>query len=505
MEILAGISDAFTLTTILYVFIGVFLGISVGCIPGLGAGLAIPVCVPLTYYMSPIAAIGFLVGINKGGMYGGSISAILINTPGDVAAVATTFDGYPMAQKGQGFKALKTALFSSCFGDTFSTLLVILVASRVASLALKLSAPEILAVLILALALIAALEAESMIKGIISAALGLLLATVGMEPTTGMPRFSFGFYRLENGFSVVTLAIGMLAVAEIAKQCLDKDTFYKTIKFKSDDNVDKEKNRFKGKDAFNLLPTWLRSSCIGAFIGACPGLGGSVAAFLSYGVAKKAGGPCAEFGKGEMKGIAAPESANNAVVGAALIPLFTLGIPGSVAASLLIGAFIAQGITPGPLMFEEHARDVYGIYGSILIGSMACLILGLVSNKLFVKVLEIPKIIMYPIILFICIMGTYATNNDVVDVYLMGFMAIVGLLFKISGFSFVNLIIGFVLGNQFELALQQSVIMFDGNLLMLFQRPISCTLMLITIAFIIWNTWSTYFRRKECPPPAEEA
>ena len=502
MDMLAGFADAFTFLNVLYVFIGVFLGIAVGCVPGLGANLAIPVCIPITYYMSPIAAIGFLVGINKGAMYGGSISAILINTPGDVAAVATTFDGYPMAQQGQGFKALKTALFSSCFGDTFSTLLVICVASVLAQWALKMGPVEVLAVLILALTLIAALESESLIKGVISGALGLLLATVGMEPTSGAPRFTFNFYQLESGFSVITLAIGMLAVAELIKQSTDKAQFSKIIKFDQKDKASREQNRFGLKDFTHCLPVWLRSSFIGAFIGACPGLGSSVAAFLSYGIAKKTADPCDRYGEGEIRGIAAPETANNAVVGAALIPLFTLGIPGSVAASLLVGAFIIHGITPGPLMFEEHGRAVYGIYGSMIVGSLACLILGLCSNRLFVKMLEVPKIILYPIILYICVMGTYATNSDVMDVYMMSGMAVIGLLFKLSGFSFVTFIIGFVLGGQFELALQQTVIASDGNLLILFQRPISCTMMIITLLFVAWNIWSTYFRKKDCPQPA---
>ena len=501
MEMLAGFTDAFTLLNAFYVFIGVFIGIAVGCVPGLGANLAIPVCIPLTYYMSPIAAIGFLVGINKGGMYGGSISAILINTPGDVAAVATTFDGYPMACQGKGFKALKTALFSSCFGDTFSTLLVIGVAGILAQWALKMGPTEVLAVLILALTLIAALESESLIKGIISASLGLLLATVGMEPTSGMPRFTFGFYQLENGFSVVTLAIGMLAVAELIKQVLNKGEFYRIITFKQNDETSKAQNRFTLKDFTRCFPVWIRSSLIGSFIGACPGLGSSVAAFLSYGIAKKTAGPCDKFGEGEIKGIAAPETANNAVVGAALIPLFTLGIPGSVAASLLIGAFIIHGITPGPLMFEEHGRAVAGIYGSMVVGSIACLILGLCSNRIFVKMLEVPKIILYPIILYICIMGTYATNSEPLDVYLMAGMAIIGLLFKLSGFSFVTFIIGFVLGGPFELALQQTIIASDGNLLVLFTRPISCVMMILSLLFVAWNIWSTYFRKRECTDP----
>lgn len=496
MELLNGLMDAFTFSTILYVFAGVFLGIAVGCIPGLGPNLAIPICIPITYFMSPVAAIGFLVGINKGGMYGGSISAILINTPGDVAAVATTFDGYPMTQQGKGFKAMKTALFSSCIGDVFSTLLVIGVAGILAQWALKMGYGEILSVLVLALVLIAGLESESLIKGIISAAFGLLFATIGMEPTTGMPRFSFGFYQLEGGLSMVALGIGMIAVAEICKQCLDPVALRKTLKIdNSCDSECQDENHFTWRDAKRCATTWLRSSCIGAFIGACPGLGSSVAAFLSYGIAKKTAKPGDKFGEGEIKGVAAPETANNAVVGASLIPLFTLGIPGSVAASFLIAAFIIHGVTPGPLMFEEHARMVYGIYGSLLIGSAACLILGLFSVKLFAKLLEVPKIILYPIILFICIIGTYAHNSDPVDVYMISIMAVVGLLFKLCGFSFVTFLIAFVLGKQFELALQQTIIAFDGNLFLLFTKPISAILLCISIAFIAWSILS--FRKKK--------
>ena len=488
--VLSGFMDALNWINVLYVILGVSLGIVVGCIPGLSGPIAIAMVIPLTYFMPTIGAIGFLVGINKGGCFGGSISAILLNTPGAPEAAATCFDGYPLAQQGKGLKAMKTSLISSVFGDFFSTCLVILVAGSVAKYALKMGPAELLSVLILAMTLIAALESESFFKGVISAALGILCACIGMEPVAGQPRFSFGLYQLESGLPIATIGVGLLAVAEIIRQCTACDN--KECTFEDMLKVDYKdpKNDLSFREMISLIPTLIRSALIGSGIGACPGLGSTVACFLSYGVAEKAAKPGDKFRKGEIKGVCAPETANNAVVGAALIPLFTLGIPGSVAASLLVGAFIVHGITPGPLMFEEHGRAVYGVYGSMIIGNLLTLLLGLLSIRVFMRVLDIPKEVLFPIILFICIMGAYAMESDPFAVYTMAVFGFIGYMMRVASFSIVTFIIGFVLGGSFELSLQQTLLTFNGDMSVMFTSPIALFFNVITILFVSWNSWT---------------
>ncbi len=496
MDMMNGLLDALQLINIFYVFVGVGLGIIVGAIPGLSGPITIAMLISLTYYMPAIGAIGFLVGINKGGCFGGSISAILLNTPGAPEAVATTFDGYPMNKKGKGLKALKVSLLSSTFGDLFSTLLVIVVAGFVASFALKMGPPEITAILFLALTVIAALESESFINGIIVVCIGLLFSCVGMDPLAAMPRLTFNMYQLESGIAIAPLGIGMLAVAEIVRQCicLNEEECAPTLDIHMGSNED---NKLSAKEIGSLVPTWIKSSLIGSFIGSCPGIGSTIASFLSYGVTKKSAKENEKFGEGEIKGVAAPEAANNAVVGASLIPLFTLGIPGSVAATFLIGAFIIHGITPGPLMFEENTRAVYGIYGSMLVGNVLTLVLGYIGLKVFVKVLSVPKSILYPIILMICIMGAYIIESDPAHVYLMVFFFALGFIMRLLKLSFVAFLIGFVLGKQLEMALQQTLISSDSGLLVLFTRPGSGTIMAIAIIFILYTLYKTFYPAKK--------
>jgi putative tricarboxylic transport membrane protein len=353
--ILAGLGDTFTLTNILFIFLGVNMGVFVGAIPGLNGPMAIALAVPLTFYMSPLAAIAFLVGINKGGTYGGSIAAILLNTPGAPEAAATCYDGHPLAKKGKGEKALKMALYSSIFGDTFSDIVLILVAAPIALVALKMGPPEILSVIIFALTIIAGLEGGQLVKGLIGAGLGILLASVGLEPNNATERLTFGLYDLENGFSLMALGIGMLALSEVLVQLEEKVGRSGQI-FRLDPNTPKADRTISLKEMKGVSRTLVRSSVIGTCLGALPGLGAVIASFLGYGAAKRASKDPDSFGKGNLEGIAAAEAANNAVVGSNLIPLLTLGIPGNVAAAMLIGAFIIHGVTPGPLMFEEHGR-----------------------------------------------------------------------------------------------------------------------------------------------------
>jgi len=472
--------------------IGVAGGVTVGAVPGLNGPMAIALAVPLTFYMSPLMAIAFLVGLNKGSTFGGSISAILLNTPGTPEAVATTFDGYPMARKGKGLKALKMALYASVSGDTFSDLVLILVAAPIAGVAIKMGPPELLSVTIFALTLIAALESASLLKGLIAALLGVLVHCVGIDPLAASPRLTFGIVDLQAGIPLSAIAIGLLALSEVWSQ-LEKPLHKAESAVVLDPDLPKEERSISLSEYLAVGKTILRSSVIGTAVGTLPGLGVTIAAFLGYGAAKRASKTPERFGKGELEGIAAAEAANNAVVGSNLIPLFTLGIPGNVVAALLIGAFIIHGVTPGPMMFEENGQLIYGIYAAMLMANLFNLVIGNVGLRIFARVLSSPRDIIYPVIIFICITGAYLTESSMFSVFIMVIFAAAGYLMKKFQLNFVNFIIGFVLGPMLELSIQQTLTMSRNNPAIMLQRPIALGFLLVTVFFL----WRVTHRKKE--------
>jgi len=491
-QVLAGFIDVFTVVNILYIALGITMGIFVGAVPGLNGPMAIAIAVPLTFFLSPLAAITFLVGILKGSRYGGSISAILLNTPGDPEAAATCFDGYPLARQGKAGKALKMALYASVFGDTFSDLVLIMVAAPIALIALKMGPPEITAVIIFALTIIASVSGGSLLKGLIAAAFGIFINCVGLDPVTATPRLCMGFIELQDGIPLMAIGIGMLALSEVIIQIEEhaitpEESISLGKKTKREDQT-LSFHEFKG-----CLKTILRSSVIGTGVGALPGLGATIAAFLGYGAAKRASKTPEKFGKGTLEGVAAAEAANNAVVGANLIPLFTLGIPGNVAAAILIGAFMIHGVIPGPLMFQEHGRLIYGIYGALLVANCLNLVIGSFGLRFFARVIQIRKQIIYPVIIIFCITGAYMADNSLFAVALMIIFAILGYFMKKLDFSFVTFIIGFVLGPILELSLRQTLILSKNNPMMLLNRPVSLAFLILT-AFSIWKLG---FRQKK--------
>ena len=385
--ILAGLSEALQLANLLFVLLGVIAGMIAGAIPASTPGMAIALCIPLSYYMSPVAAIGFLVGLNKGAFFGGSISGVLLNTPGTPESAATTWDGYPLAKQGKGEKALRMALYASVTGDAFATLVLILVAAPLAAVALYMGPPEIFALICMAMTIIAGLGTRSLLRGFIAAALGVLIGTVGIEPVSALPRLTFDIVPLERGISLIPVGIGMLAFSEIIiqlEQQLGRKEAREVITFSS-----KPEDRFITlKEYVECLKTLIRSSIAGTVVGALPGLGAPVASFFAYDQAVKHSKEPETFGKGRLEGTLPNRSA---VVASSLIPLFTLGIPGNMAAALLIGAFVVHGMIPGPLMFEQNAQFIYAIYGSLIIANLFLLGVGRLGLRLFCKVVQIPR------------------------------------------------------------------------------------------------------------------
>jgi len=494
---LQGFENAWTLKNLGFICVGVTLGIIFGVLPGLGSVTALAVLVPITFYFTPLAAIAFLVGINKGGTSGGAIPAILINAPGTPEAAATAMDGYPLTKKGQPEKAMKTALYSSVCGDTFSDLVLICLAAPIAAIALKFGPVEFVTIILFSFTMIAALAGKSLVKGIIAAALGLMLSTIGLDPVDSTERLTFGTLELFEGISILPFAIGTLAMGSVISQLFDmRDKPQENLgdKIKEVRNY-KEDNKLTAGEFWGNWKTILRSAGIGTGIGMLPGLGVTLAAFLGYGAAKKASKNGDKFGTGEIEGIQATEAANSAVVGSNLIPTIALGIPGNVAAAVLIGAFIIHGVVPGPLMIAEHGVLVYSIFASMLMANVAHLVIGRIGINLWAQFVRIPKSIVMPIVIMLCIIGVFIPTNSMFEIGLLMLFAGVGYLMRKSGFSIVCLVIGFLLGENFEVYLRQAILMNSRDLTVLFTSPIAMVFMALTVYFTYYFGFKS--RRKK--------
>jgi putative tricarboxylic transport membrane protein len=492
--IVAGLLDALSPVALLFVLVGVIAGVAVGAIPGINGPMAIALCIPLTYYMSPLAAIGFLVGLNKGAFFGGSISAILIRTPGTPEAAATAWDGYALASQGKGEKALRMALYASVSGDFLATVVLIAVAAPLAAVALYMGPAEMFALICLALTIIAGIGTKSISRGLIAAAFGLLVGTVGTEPVTALPRLTFDMYQLDKGLSLIPVAIGMLAFSEILIQLERRikggSSHQDTVSF----SPNPEARYVFWSEYCESFRTILRSTAIGIGVGAMPGLGAPVASFFGYDQAQKRSKNPEEFGKGRLEGVAASEAANSAVVGGSLIPLFVLGIPGNLAVAVLMGAFMIHGMMPGPLLFEQNARLMYGIFGSLVIASFLLLVVGRVGLKLFCRLVQVPAVVLYPVVIFTCLMGSYLAESSLFDVQVMLFFGFLGYFMRKADFSYVAFLIGFILVTEWERALQQIIIASEHNPYLFLTRPVAVILMLLTF-FVVFRTSMGAFKR----------
>jgi putative tricarboxylic transport membrane protein len=450
-------ADALAPGNLAWVCFGVALGYLVGALPGLGKGTAVAVAIPLTFYLNPLAAIAFLVGISKGSTAGSAVSAILLNTPGEPSSTPTAMAGYPLARAGKAQKALKMGLFASVIGDLFSTIVLILVAQELAAYALGIGPVELTAILAFSMVFIAGLSGRSMIKGLIAGLFGILVSCIGLEVETASPRLTFGLVELYDGLPLIPVAIGMLALSEMMIQIGQRHRLVA--------EADLLKGSNKREDQIVTMDDWkrcirpiVRGSLIGTVIGILPGLGASVGSFLSYGAERRASGRGNDFEEsGAIEGVAAAESADNAVVPASLVPLFAIGIPGSVIAAILIGAFTIQGIVPGPLLFLENRDLILGVYMSMVVASLALLIIGYFGQNMFARVVSITPAVIMPVVVFLCCMGAYLQGGGVFGIGVMVIFAVIGFFSKKYDFSFVTFLIGFVIGPSFELSLRQSL------------------------------------------------
>lgn len=476
---LAGFAEIFTITNFLYIVAGIILGQIVGAIPGIGPIMTMAIAIPFTFTLSPLVGISFLIGINKGGFVGGAIPSILMNTPGSPDAAATALDGYPLAKQGKPLKALKMSLYSSVTGDTFSDIVLLTVSAPLAIYAIKMGAMEVLALMILSFSVIAGLLGQSYIKGILSAVLGALFATVGTDES-GSERMIFGFYEFYDGFPLISVAIGMLALPQIISNLANIRGKSQKPVIKIDHNQPLQDRRISFLEYWRCRFALLRGAIIGTLIGAIPGVGSTAAAFMSYVSTKQVDKHPETFGTGNIKGIAATESANSAVVGANLIPMLTLGIPGNVGAALLISAFMIHGIQPGPSLFETQGVLIYAILGSMVMANFINLAVGLLGLRLWVRVIKAPETLIYFTSLVLCIVGVYLSSGSLLGVGVMVAFALLGYTMSILGYSPIIFIISYFLQPRIEESFIQTLVLLDNDITMLWTRPVAILLLLLS-------------------------
>jgi len=458
----------------LSVFVGVLGGMIIGAMPGLTAPMGVALLIPFTYGMQPVPAITMLVSLYCGATFGGSIAAILVHAPGTPAAAATTFDGYPLAQKGQAGKALGMACISSALGGLFSVVALILLAPVLAEIAIKFGPPEYFALAVFGLSMISSLGSRSVVKNLLGGTIGVFIACVGMDSISGFSRYDFGLTHLMDGISFIPVMIGLFAATEVFRQA--EIGIRKIV-------VDRKIS--------GLLPTWkeiksvkttlVRSSLIGTFIGILPAEGGTVASFIGYNEAKRFSKTPEKFGTGCLEGIAGPECANNAATGGAMIPTMALGIPGSGTTAVILGALLVHGMRPGPLLFLQHTNVVYAVFIGMFLANLMFLGLGLGGAKIFSQILRVPNYVLSPIILVLCVVGTYALHNNMADVWIMLVCGLIGYKMKAYGFAAAPIVLGLVLGELIEISLRRSLIVFDNNPFVFFTRPWSLAFIILTV------------------------
>ncbi|WP_042143561.1 tripartite tricarboxylate transporter permease [Paucisalibacillus sp. EB02] len=470
----------FEFQTLLFMILGVVLGFIFGSLPGLTATMGVALMLPVTYGLEPTTAMLFLLGIYCAGTYGGSASAILINTPGTPASAATVIDGYALAEKGKAADALRMALLASVVGGLFSALALLLIAPQLSKFALNFGPPEFFALAFFGLTMIISVSGDNLRKGIIMGLLGMLIATVGLDPISGLPRFSFGDSYMMGGINLIPALIGLFAISEIVKKAQTAH-IHKDEKIS---NIDKVVMSYRTMIK-KFKKTMLKSSFIGTIIGAIPGTGPAIASFLSYNEARRASKNKEEFGKGSLDGIAAAESGNNGVTGATLIPLLTLGIPGDTVTAVMLGALMMQGLAPGPQLFVNYADMMYTIMLGLLLVNIFMFIQGSFTTKVFAKIKLVPTNLLMPMLLILCFIGAFGVNNTMFDVRVMLVFGLIGYFLPKFGFPVTPMLLGIVLGPIAETSFRQALAISDGSYMIFLTKPISLVFIVLAVLSIL--------------------
>ena len=474
---------------LLLVLGGAALGLILGATPGLTGMVGIALMIPFSYYISPLAAIGMLYALHKTAIYGGSITAILINTPGTAAAACTQLDGYPLTQQGKSGKALRTAVVASAIADTGSELVLVFATFHLAQLMWVFGPVQLTAVLFFALTLIAGVTGRSVIKGLVSAMIGMLIATVGLDPSTAGERFVFGNFELMDGLGLVPVLVGLFVVSEVLVQ-LERTSGTETAQLLAPPPKHPDDTRLTKREFVGILPTVGFSYVIGQIIGIIPGLGAAVAPWVAYGQARSFSRKPEEFGKGSLNGIAAAEAANNATSGANLIPLLTLGIPGSTAVAVIMSVFILHGVEFGPRIFQNNAELVYGIFAVGFIAIAFYFLVGyFLARQVGWLITKIPVRIVYPLVVATTVIGAYALRSSVFDVGVLFVFGLVGYVLRKTKFPLPPLVIAFIVGARFERAFRTSLQLSENNAWIFLTDPVSRVIVILTVALLAWNLW----------------
>ena len=489
--LMTGLAIVFTPWNIFLVFVGAVIGTLVGILPGLGVTATIAILMPVVLGMTPVTAMIMLVSMFCGARFGGAVTAIMMNLPGESSAIVTCLDGYQMALKGRAGPAMGLAAISSFVGGQVSVVLMMLLAPVMSKMAVGFGPPEFFSLTLLGLSLVTSLTGKSLVKGFLAATLGLVLATVGSDMFSGSLRLTLGQIELMDGISFVTVAVGLFALGEILLNV------EQGVKFSLGKVPKGIRNLLPTwQDIYQCIPTWIRSTIIGFIVGVLPGTGATVASFLSYGVAKSTSKTPERFGAGAVEGVAAAESADNASTSGALVPMLTLGIPGSAGTAMLMVVLLMFGLRPGPFLLPEHPEIFWGIVASMYIANIMLLIINLPLIPVVVQALRVPYNLMYIIIIVVGSIGVYTMDYSIFDLWVMGVFGVIGYCFKKLDYPPACLLLALILAPMVERAFRQSVILSDGSLFIFIQRPVSAVFLFFAVLALFAPWLQRYFIEK---------
>jgi putative tricarboxylic transport membrane protein len=488
-NVIMGFSIVLQFSNLLMIIVGVVSGIIIGALPGLSATMGVVLLLPLTFSMGIIPSLMLLLGVYCGAVYGGSITAILIRTPGTPAAAATVLDGYEFAKRGEGGRAIGVSTVSSAIGGLVSCVALLTIAPILSKFALQFSAAEYFALAVFGLTIIGCVSGKSVVRGLLAGVIGLIVATVGIDNTSGTLRYTMGSVSMLSGFSIIPAMIGLFALPQVImglEQGKEKERVLQKVT-----RVLPSKEDFK-----KIFPLSLIFGTVGTFIGAVPGTGATIASFLSYNEARRWSKHPEKFGTGVVEGIIAPESANNGVTGGALIPLLTLGVPGDVTTAVLLGAFLIQGLQAGPMLFTEHPDIVYSIFTGMFVINIVMLVAGLFGQKIFIKIVSMPNFIIVPMIFILCVVGSFAINNSIFDVGVMFCFGLFGYVLNKLEIPEAPVVIGLILGPLVESSLRRALILSKGSMMIFIQKPISAIFLLLSLLSMSWPYFAKLYKAR---------
>ncbi|MCR5007011.1 MAG: tripartite tricarboxylate transporter permease [Oribacterium sp.] len=483
--IVTGFSIVFAPATFLFIVGGTIIGVIFGAMPGVSASMAVALALPFAYAMKPIVAIAFLVSVYCASITGGGITAILFKIPGTPSSAPTTFDGYPMAQRGEAGKALGYSLIASAFGGLVAAFAMALISPQLAAVALKFGPSELFAVSFLGLSVLSCLDSDNIVKTLISGCIGLLLACIGMDPMLGIARFTFGSSTLLGGIEMIPVMIGLFAVTEVLKQT-NKQKKIDVEKDSTTKDGDTSAKLPSFKELWDTKWTMIRASILGTVVGILPGAGATIASFLSYAIEKKVSKHPELLGTGIPDGIVASEAANNGATGGAMVPLLSLGIPGGNAAAIMMTALVIQGVQVGPLLIKQQPEYLASVFASMFVTNIVMVIVSMGIARVFAKILSVPYSILGPVIVILATIGAYATNNNTGDVVLMVGAGIIGYLFSKLKYNSAALVLGLVLGQMCESNFRRAYTLTNGSIIAIFSKPITFVIVAACVIMLVY-------------------